>query len=606
MIRRLVIVLAVWCAATGAFAQPRDSRAVAPAGSASITGIVMSDGPEPRRLRRTRVTLSGGGLSSSRTVIANDNGTFAFDGLPAGRYTVSAAKDGYITLNFGAKRPNRPGTPIGVRSGEARRLTLRLPRGGVITGTISDQDGTPVAGVSVRAMAYRSPLPTGERRLAPVGISASGTDDRGVYRIYGLPAGEYFLTAQPPAPPGELRMLSASEVRQALADVKAAPRSQWSRLPGIPPAPAAQNTGPAPEPGPRGSYVPVFFPGTSDATRARPVIVESGQERASIDFQLEYVPAVMVQGTVAGAGTARFATVILAGRSSSSTGVDFLTRAAQPAPDGYFRFTGVTPGDYTLTSRVIPAADASSGRAASVPLYASTDIVVAGEDVNGITLSPQPGLTVSGKIVFEGTTPFPAAILATFAAGLGLPLGRAQPGGMFQPVMEVDPTGRFVISGIPPGPLSALGTRGIRTPFGPWWLRSIALDGRDALDTPLEVRQSTTEATITLSDRASDLTGSVADARGQPASGHYLVVFGTDGVSWFPSSRRIAAVRPGPDGRYTIRNLPAGEYFVVATDDIDDNQWFEVSTLRQLAARAAKISLADYERKTFNVVTGDR
>ena len=72
-------------------------------------------------------------------------------------------------------------------------------------------------------------------------------------------------------------------------------------------------------------------------------------------------------------------------------------------------------------------------------------------------------------------------------------------------------------------------------------------------------------------------------------------------VSWFPSSRRIVAVRPGPDGRYTIRNLPAGEYFVVATDDIDDNQWFEVSTLRQLAARAAKISLADYERKTFNV-----
>jgi hypothetical protein len=91
--------------------------------------------------------------------------------------------------------------------------------------------------------------------------------------------------------------------------------------------------------------------------------------------------------------------------------------------------------------------------------------------------------------------------------------------------------------------------------------------GHDAL----EVRQSTTDAVITLSDRASELTGTVADARGQPASGHDLVVFGTESASWFPSSRRIASVRPGLEGRYTIRNLPAGEYFIVATDDIDDN-----------------------------------
>jgi uncharacterized protein (DUF2141 family) len=609
MIRQGVLALAVSCAATGAFAQqPRDSRVVAQAGSARITGVVMSDGPEPRRLRRARVMLIGGDLNASRTVIVNDNGTFAFDGLRAGRYTVSAAKDGYITLNFGAKRPNRPGTPISVRNGEARRLTIRLPRGGVVTGTITDQDGTPVAGVSVRAMAYRFLSPTGERRLTPVGIAASGTDDRGVYRIYGLPAGEYFLTAQPPAPPGELRMLSQGEVRQALSDLRTAPRVQSSRLPGIPAAPPAPNkTAPAPEPGPRVSYAPVFYPGTSIATRAKAVNIESGQERAAIDFQLEYVATATVQGMVVSAGTPRSSQVMLRAQSAITGGsLESVIRAAQPAPDGYFRFTGVTPGDYTLTARVVPAVDGSAGRAASAPLFASTDVVVAGEDITGITLSPQPGLTVSGRIVFEGTTPFPASTLATFAAGLGLPLGTAQSGGRPQPVLEVDPTGRFVISRIPPGPLSALGAGGIRTPLGPWWLRSIVLDGRDALDAPLEVRQSTTEAVITLSDRASTVTGTVTDAQAQPASTYYVVVFGTDIASWFPNSRRIAGVRPDPQGRYTIRNLPAGEYFVAATDDIDDGQWFEESTLRQLAARATRISLADYERKTFNVVTGDR
>ena len=86
----------------GALQQPtRDQPVAGQRGSASISGIVTSDEPQPRPLRRARVMLRGADPLGS-AVITNDDGTFAFEGLPAGRYAVSAAKDGYVTANYGS------------------------------------------------------------------------------------------------------------------------------------------------------------------------------------------------------------------------------------------------------------------------------------------------------------------------------------------------------------------------------------------------------------------------------------------------------------------------------------------------------------------------
>ena len=94
-------------------AQPpaRDARPVVATGSGIVTGVVMSDEAQPRPLRRARVTINGPALKPGRTAITGDNGAFAFDRLPAGRYTLAAAKDAYITMNYGASRPGRPGVP---------------------------------------------------------------------------------------------------------------------------------------------------------------------------------------------------------------------------------------------------------------------------------------------------------------------------------------------------------------------------------------------------------------------------------------------------------------------------------------------------------------
>ena len=107
----------------GALQQPvRDQPAARPTGSASISGIVTSDEPQPRPLRRARVMLRGADPVGS-TVITNDDGTFAFEGLPAGRYAVSAAKDEYVTVNHGAPWQGGQGQP----QQQAQQPTTPLP-----------------------------------------------------------------------------------------------------------------------------------------------------------------------------------------------------------------------------------------------------------------------------------------------------------------------------------------------------------------------------------------------------------------------------------------------------------------------------------------------
>jgi hypothetical protein len=136
-------------------APTRDARPVTTAGTASITGLVLSTDPQPRPLRRARVTLNGPGLDVGRTAITADDGSFSFERLPSGRFTLAAAKDGYVSMSYGATRTGHPGSSVQVAERQAVRVSLRLPRGAVITGTIVDVDGLASPGIGVTALARR-------------------------------------------------------------------------------------------------------------------------------------------------------------------------------------------------------------------------------------------------------------------------------------------------------------------------------------------------------------------------------------------------------------------------------------------------------------------
>jgi Carboxypeptidase regulatory-like domain len=553
----------------------RDTRPPAALAAGTISGIVVSDAPEPRPLRRARVTLNGQGLDMPRTVITADDGSFAFDRVAPGRLTLGAAKDGYVAMNYGSQRTGRPGTGIEIAERQSVRLTLRLPRGAVLTGTVTGVDGVPVQGIAVAALTRRYMGQQGEARYVYAGTTPASvlTDDRGIYRIYGLPAGEYLVAAQSQARQAGL----ATEVRTLTRGVV----SDRSLV-----------------------MAQVFHPGVTDVARASRVTVRAGEERSGIDLVLQYVPLAGVSGVVTMPMGGQPPQVTLQRSGEGVAGAE-PGRIARADADGRFTFAGIPPGQYTMFART----NGSSGW-----LFATADVTVDGEDLTNVALSMLPALTIAGRLAFESATgrvPFGGAT-AMSDAGITLAFPLFPPAtapGTVQPEIRLESGGRFSVVNLAPGTyrsFSGAGLQGIRAPIGAWWLKSFAINGRDLLDGPFDIRESTTDAVATFTDAASEIAGRVTDAAGLPAREPFVVVFSADRTFWFAGSRRIAGVRPDADGRYSIRNLPPGDYHLSAAGDIDQGEWFDPAVLERLRPAAGSITLSGVDRKTQDVVIRDR
>jgi hypothetical protein len=143
----------------------RDASGPAPpmrAGTASISGRVVADGPAAEPIRRVTVIANEqvSGLGARR-VVTDDLGRFDLSELPAGRYLVSATKAAYLPTAYGVTKPMRPGavftgTAIVVQEGQRLAdVTIRMTRGSVVAGIVRSQDGQPVRGVSLSLFYFR-------------------------------------------------------------------------------------------------------------------------------------------------------------------------------------------------------------------------------------------------------------------------------------------------------------------------------------------------------------------------------------------------------------------------------------------------------------------
>jgi hypothetical protein len=127
--------------------------------------------------------------------------------------------------------------------------------------------------------------------------------------------------------------------------------------------------------------------------------------------------------------------------------------------------------------------------------------------------------------------------------------------------------------------------------------------GRDSLDYPLVIGAGTnvTDVIITFADKATELTGTLQDAAGTATSDYSIIVFPSDKQYWQPQSRRIQSVRPGTDGKFTVRNLPPGAYSIVAVTDVEPGEWYDPEFLSQLAGAAMRFTLDAGEKKTQDI-----
>jgi hypothetical protein len=577
-------------------------------GTGVISGVVTSDEATPRPLRHAAVMLFTGEISFPLTIVTDDAGRFAFGNLPAGPYGLSASKAGYVSASYGAKRAGRgSGVPIALGDGQqVSDLTLRLPKGSVITGTVRSPSGAPMTRLNVQI--YQVSTGGGGRHLSPTAIDAM-TDDRGVYRAFGLAEGDYLIQVSPSLATvaSEARLVTAAEVRWA--DAISSPSGMAT-----PPPPQGQSV----------SYAPMYFPGTADLGAASIVSLGSAEERSGVDIALAFVATARVSGTVLDQdGNPVTAQVQLRPSASQSDLLGLMGGSFMAAParaGGAFEFSAVKPGQYTASVRTAPG---GRGGGPGVPmsvqlltgggpnagvLWASADVAVDGQDVSNIVLRLQPGMTVSGKVVYEGATPAQdvatrVSLMAPPAGASALELAASVLTSQTTAMAAAD--GTFAVQSVLPGKyrvtVGALGQwTGPRPGASGWMLKSAMLNGRDVSDESFVLRpnEDVTGIVVTMTDRPTELSGSVTDRSGRPAPGFPIVVFSTDRAYWTPASRRVQTAKPASDGRYHLTGLPAGEYFMCALTDLDRSQMYDPAFLESLVAGSFKITLADGEKKT--------
>ena len=565
--------------------QARD-RAQTPAGTASIAGrVVTADTGRP--VKRARVSVAGGGRGG-RSTTTDDQGRYQVTDLPAGTYTISGSKAGFVDGVFGQRRPLQPGTPVTLADAQtANNIDLRLMRGGVITGRLGDEDGEPLPRALVTVQRYQ--YLRGERQLTPAG--ADQTDDRGQYRVFGLPPGDYYVSASATGL-GELigRGLQQLAAGVALGGGRGGRGGPGGAFGGFGGPDQSEATG----------YAPTYYPGVVSTAEAGKVVLGPGQEIGGVDFQIQLVALATVSGIVAGAQDLANVTLVPQQSAGGFGGQNFNGRVLA---DGTFTIANVPPGHYTAIAR-------TGGRSGD-PRTAMQAVVVTGQNLDGVTLVLQPGVTLSGNITVESSGTAAPADYSVFRLDVpevnpvpgGPPGGGGGRGGPFGGAGGVQKNGSFAIDNLQPGQHYIRVTGGGAQGGGAWTLKSVMLGGTEIADAPFELKpgQNVDNVTVVLTDRSTDLSGTVRDALNAGAGGVTVIAFSTDPQYWRAQSRRISTSRSGDTGAYRIRGLPAGDYYLIAVDDVDQGEWFDPAYLDSVKDKGTHVTLQEGDTKTLDL-----
>ena len=595
MLRALALLVIVSGLASGPAAQqpardtPSQSKETPATPTGRITGRVLT-ADSGRPVKRARVFINAA-ETGGRGLLTDDTGVFDFAELPAGRYSLSVSKSGFISLSYGQRRPLQAGTPLQLSDGQQLKgIEFRLPRGGVISGRLLDEEGEPVVGAGVRVLRYQ--YQQGDRRLAPAGNGQ--TDDRGQFRVWGLMPGEYYINAltRGGGPGGFIGPGGGGPLGGGIGPgggpgggFGSGGRGGRGGGPGFGGG-AGFGNGPAIDDQDQMNYAPTYYPGVTSVDEARPITVGISQEVSDVNFNLLLVRTSRITGHVANPdGSAAWSgNVNLSAEGAGRGGQIGMNYGARIQWDGAFSLANVPPGRYVLRARAGDDNDAS--------LYAAQPLSVNGIDLSDITVVLTTGGTISGTVTFlpgGSTPPDPTQFRVTAPSVDQSAFGP-------QPNARLDKDGTFTLSGVPAG-LHLLRPAGNARG---WILKSVAVGARDVTDTPFEVRSGQTLANVSLvfTDQQNEISGTLTSPDGTPMADYTVLAFPTDSSLWKPQARQIMTARPDQTGKYRIRGLPPGDYYLVTVDPAEQGEWFEPAYLDEHRAGAAKLTLGDSDVKT--------
>jgi hypothetical protein len=446
------------------------------------------DHSRPRRRRRKQcadrprdVRIATVDSPNAKSAVTDGNGRYELTNLPAGKFTLQASKPNYVALSYGQTRPRGVGQTIELAEGQTlNNINFTLQRGGAITGRIIDEFGDPVTDVQVMAM--RSQFINGERRMMPAGGRPSQTNDLGDYRIFGLPPGQYYLTAT-------LRTVMFGDSDD------------------------------------RSGYAATYYPGTGSMGEAQRITIAAGQTMTGMNMTLLPVRTSRISGKALDAeGKPLVGGMVMAMERS---GAMFMTvrSPGQIRPDGSFTVSGITPGNYILRVGLPGMGDET----------AIANVTVTDGDVNDVQLIAGKAAVISGRVLVDsGAKPPTVSSLRLFLSS-SEPMaggGQATVKDDFTFEMRSSP-GHYLI-------------RAFAGPNSDWHLHAVRHNGLDVTDSGIEVPAmgGVSDLAVEITSKPTGATGKVLDENGQPVRDAWVVIFAQDAQRWPTPTRFIAAGRP--------------------------------------------------------------
>jgi hypothetical protein len=521
--------------------------------TSSIRGrVTTADTGAPISGAEVRLAMDG---RFSRLLTTNGEGRYEFKNLPAGEYTVNVARTGFISLESGQRQAFESPTTIVLREGQNATSNLALIRGGAIYGRLVDEFSDPSVGTRVQA--FRVRMIEGRRRLFNVG-GGDLTDDTGSFRLHGLAPGDYYVAAS----------------TGAVDAVKRDP--------------------------------PVYYPGTANFAEAQPIALSIGSE-ASADFQIASTQqTTTISGIVlnsAGAPVPAMVNLVSEAVGFAPGGQSPVMLHDDAAPDGTFQISNVPPGPYILTAMLMPSelnarpisgnfslpnAAARQQMMRDMPETASMPIVVAGNEMSGLTVVTRRPGRVNGRYVADAgvTRALPSGLRASLhslgAQNLRMTMGGGTPN-EFELVGAGGPT-RVDVEGVPDG----------------WVVKAILLNDDDITDQPFDLTATGGDLRIVLTDRLTRVTGRIQTRNER--KNHTVLVFADDDSKWTTPTRFVRTARPDDSGAFELRGLPAGHrYLAAAVDYLEDGEQQDFQLLGRLRSRATAFTLGEGEHRSIQL-----
>lgn len=495
-------------------------------------------------IRKAKVTLTSVSSESATTAVDTaDDGKFVLKDVKPGRYRLNAAKAGYETTAYGARRVGESiGQILRVDPGaELTRLDIALPKHGVIAGKVLDSDNEPVSKVLVLALSSMY-YQNGKKTRLPRGTLPVMSNDLGEYRVGELPPGKYIVCAIP------------AGFYQPSTDLKES------------------------KPGAEEISVTTCYPNVGEMNDAAAVEIRDSAEISATDIRLIKARTVTVQGKVTGApaGSGTITILNLNRKGVGPIGNVLNPRTVVQSADGRFEFKNVPPGSYIL--HTLPTG------LGNMPFVVKAALEIGNQPVTDLTVPALAPFEMKAAIKAE---PGPELklpslrVVLTPADGVtsSLAMGTA------------DADGKLTLANVVPG-RHQLAIAGV--PYT-HYIKEVRTADQVSEDDTVEISGGE-ELTITLALGKGEINGTVRNEKGEPVSGVT--------VGLVPDPRkpfRLRMTRTDQSGAYKVPSVAPGEYSLIALESVEAGALDDDEFLGPFRSKMTKVKVEEGASQTINL-----